>query len=156
MRVITPMPLPVNVAQNHQVFNPGLDATAPSFHITRTHVLQLLHEGISAENQKLILPPGLLEDITSAIWKMAVDEPCGFRGCVLTVQLCTDAADSDPKKRVPLLTLKNNTVITHRIDILLYPDTSSWLSRMARIFRPKNTAVASHFSSEVVRLCRDL
>lgn len=124
-----------------------------SYTITQCNVRHLLQEGIAPDSQNLLLPPGLVDDVTNAVWRLAVDEPCGFRGCVLSIVLCNDANDSDPKKRRPLLQLMNNTVITHKITILLYPDTNSWFTKMARLFRPKHTAVASHFSSEVTRMC---
>lgn len=134
----------------------GSTASSPcatSNQITRSNVLNFLEEGISPVTQNLILPPGLLEDVTNAIWRVAVDEPCGFRGCVLNIVLCNDNSDSNPKKRRPLLQLKNNVVITHKITILLYPDTTSWFSKMARLFRPKHSVVACNFSSEITRMC---
>ncbi|KAF2361355.1 RTP801-like [Trinorchestia longiramus] len=132
----------------------GLDSPQSDYYqITKSCVLNLLEEGISPTEQHLLLPPGLLDDVTNAIWRMAVDEPCGFRGCVLNIVLCNDDSDSDPKKRRSLLHLKNNILVTHKITILLYPDTNSWFSKMARLFRPKNTVVAPHFSSEITRMC---
>ncbi|XP_018014297.1 uncharacterized protein LOC108671299 [Hyalella azteca] len=147
---------PLQVSEDKTMYTSGdCQESPPSDYcqITKSCVLNLLEEGIAPADQHLLLPPGLLDDVTNAIWKMAVDEPCGFRGCVLNIVLCNDASDSEPKKRRSLLHLKNNILVTHKITILLYPDTSSWFSKMARLFRAKNTVVASHFSSEISRMC---
>jgi len=127
--------------------------------LSPAHLVSLLHHGVPAEAQRLLLPPGLLEDVASAVWRMGEGELRGFRGCVLNIVLCpssptSPSAPSTPSS-TPLLTIRNNTVITHEITILLYPDTESWLSKMARIFKPRYTAISPNFSSEVFRLCPD-
>jgi len=118
----------------------------------------LLRQGVAAEAQRLLLPPGLLEDVAQAVWRLAEGELRGFRGCVLNVVLCPapPTPGLPPAPPTPLLSIQNHSVITHEITILLYPDTQSWLSRMARIFKPRYTAVSPNFSSEVFRLCPDV
>lgn len=82
-----------------------------------------------------VLPPSLLDQLTHDVLTIARDEPCGIRGCVLTVNLSAEATDSKREETLAQVKADITTPTTHELVVTLQADCSSWYTKMTKIFR---------------------
>jgi len=107
---------------------------------TRASILGRLEEQVRAasnEQYTLVVPPTLLDQVADDVLRLAHDEPCGLRGCFLTVRLAdvTSSAESETYTRLAQVKADQFTPTTHELLLTLRPDPASWFTKMARIFR---------------------
>ncbi|CAL4125801.1 unnamed protein product [Meganyctiphanes norvegica] len=107
---------------------------------TRTSILGRLEEQVRAasnEQYTLVVPPTLLDQVADDVLRLAQDEPCGLRGCFLTVRLAdvTSSTESETYTRLAQVKADQFTPTTHELLLTLRPDPASWFTKMARIFR---------------------
>ena len=107
---------------------------------TRSSTLCRLEEQVRAasnEQYTLVVPPTMLDQVADDVLRIAQDEPCGLRGCLLTVRLADDTSSAEKESYTRLAQVKADqfTPTTHELLLTLRPDPASWITKMARIFR---------------------
>ncbi|XP_042872784.1 DNA damage-inducible transcript 4-like protein [Penaeus japonicus] len=105
----------------------------PTEALTRAVLRGRVEEEVRAASQNnMVLPPTLLDQVADHVLYLAKDEPCGLRGCVLTV-LWADVEEEE--QQLAQVKADALTPTTHHLVLTLRPDPASWYTKMARIFR---------------------
>lgn len=105
----------------------------PTEAFTRAVLRRRVEEEVRNNTQNnILLPPHLLDQVADHVLFFAKDEPCGLRGCVLTV-LWDDGENG--QQQLAQVKADANTPTTHILGLTLRPDPASWYTKMARFFR---------------------
>ncbi|XP_022098561.1 DNA damage-inducible transcript 4-like protein [Acanthaster planci] len=84
---------------------------------------------------KLLVPDDLPQRVADDVMRMALDEPCGVRGCSLSVIL----EDGEICQRVGKIVVDPSTVTTFEIVLVLTKETPRWLfSKLQTYLRNSN------------------
>ncbi|KAK4312411.1 hypothetical protein Pmani_016166, partial [Petrolisthes manimaculis] len=81
---------------------------------------------------QVIVPPGLIDEITAQVLRLADSEPCGVRGGVLHVLY----SDEEITQHLASMELDPSMPNTFELYLKLTHDTSSWYRKMARLIKP--------------------
>lgn len=81
---------------------------------------------------QVIVPPGLIDEVTAQVLRLADSEPCGVRGGVLHVHY-NDGTSTQPLASMVLDPTMPNTF---ELYLKLTHDSSSWYHKMARFIKP--------------------
>lgn len=124
-------PLDSNIEDLHDFENEGETAARESL------VQQLTREVTSRADElgygEVIVPPGLIDQVTQTVLRLADPEPCGVRGGVLHVHY---SDGTNITQHLASMVIDPTMPNTFELYLRLSPDTSSWYHKMARIIKP--------------------
>ncbi|XP_042214560.1 protein charybde-like [Homarus americanus] len=82
---------------------------------------------------QVMVPNGLIDEVTAQVLRLADSEPCGLRGGVLHVLYDDGQQGEQELTRVVLDPTMPNT---YEVYLTLTPDTTTWYHKMSRIIKP--------------------
>ncbi|KAK7080360.1 DNA damage-inducible transcript 4-like [Halocaridina rubra] len=80
---------------------------------------------------QIMVPPGLIDQVTSHVLRLSGSEPCGVRGGVLHIHYF----DGEQLQRLTRVVLDPSMPNTYELYLTLRPDTSTWYHKMSRIIK---------------------
>lgn len=122
---------PLDTVDDFEVFEAEGEAAA------RVSLVQQLTQEVTSRADALgcgqvIVPSGLIDEVTAQVLRLADSEPCGVRGCVLHVHYDS----GDQRQRLTRVVLDPTMPNTFELYLTLRPDTTTWYHKMSRIIKP--------------------
>ncbi|XP_066985713.1 protein charybde-like [Macrobrachium rosenbergii] len=93
---------------------------------------------------QVMIPPGLIDEVTAQVLRLADSEPCGVRGGVLHVHFF----DGEQLQRLTRVVLDPSMPNTFELYLSLRADTTTWYHKMSRIIKPLRRSGPLHLSRD--------
>lgn len=115
----------------------------------RTSLVQQLTQEVTSRADALgcgqvLIPPGLIDQVTAQVLRLADSEPCGVRGGVLYIHFF----NGEQLQRLTRVVLDPSMPNTYEIFLTLRPDTTTWYHKMSRIIKPLRRSGPLHVSRD--------